>query len=440
MKVNVEALSNTERKVEVFIPREEVAAKIEEVFNELKRSAKIKGFRPGKAPRRIIEAAYGSYIFDEVSSKLVSESFKKALDEASVNPISRPRITADKVEQDKEFHYMAVFEIIPEFEIDNYIGIKLKKEKREVKEEDIEHVINQTREQSAQAKPIEGDREVITGDYLIIDYVGLLDGKPVKDLQVKDVQVVVGEKKLMAEFEDNLIGMRKGEERKFNVTYPEDFQMKDVAEKTVEFTVNVKGILNRILPEPNDEFARDLGEENLEGLKKKIQEDLEKRFMKESEDRLKEELVRVLLEKSSFDVPPSLIESEIIRLKREFAFNLERHGLVVPKFGQETEERFRERAIGNLKTSIILGAIARKEEIRAEDEEIEDKLAEISKSLQLPLEKVREVYEKNNMIEGLESRLVEDKVLRFLIEKSDLKEVSGVEIQMSMQRENVTCT
>ncbi|MBF8303613.1 MAG: tig, partial [Candidatus Dadabacteria bacterium] len=149
MKVNVESLSNTEMKVEVFIPKEEVTGKIEEVFKELERDAKIKGFRPGKAPRRVIEAAYGSYIFEEVSSRLVSQSFEKALEEVSIIPISRPRITKDKIERDKEFHYTAVFEVIPEFEVKDYIGIELKKEKREVKEEDLALVLNQLRERGA---------------------------------------------------------------------------------------------------------------------------------------------------------------------------------------------------------------------------------------------------------------------------------------------------
>lgn len=433
MRVNIESLSNTERKVEVFIPREEVTAKIEEVFNEIKKSAKIKGFRPGKAPRKIIEAAYGNYIFDEVSSKLVSESFKKALEEASVTPISRPQIITDRVEQDKEFHYTATFEVIPEFEVRDYVGIELKKENRKVKDEDIERTINQIRERSAQAKPIEGDREVRSGDYLIIDYAGSLDGKPVKELQAKDAQVVVGEKKLIAEFEDNLIGMKKGEEKEFDLTYPEDFQMRDIAGKAVRFRISVKEILERILPELDDEFAKDLGEESLEGLKKKIGEDLEKRFERESEDRLRGDVIKILLEKNSFDIPPTLIEDEMVRMRREFAYNLQRHGIQVPELNREAEEKLRERAADNVKASIILGAIARKEGIKVEDEEIEDKLVEISRSVQVPLEKVREVYEKNNMIEGLEARLIEDKVLRFLIEKSSVKEVSGEESQIDKE-------
>jgi len=421
MKVNVESLSNTEMKVEVFIPKEEVTGKIEEVFKELERDAKIKGFRPGKAPRRVIEAAYGSYIFEEVSSRLVSQSFEKALEEVSIIPISRPRITKDKIERDKEFHYTAVFEVIPEFEVKDYTGIELKKEKREVKEEDLALVLNQLRERGAQAKPIGEDREVRTGDYLIIDYVGVVDGKPIKDLKAKDAQVIVGDKRLMAEFEDNLIGIKKGEEKEFEITYPEDFQMKDVAGKKVKFTVTVKEILERILPELDDEFSKDLGEENLEGLRKRIRGDLEKRFNKESDDMLKGGLIKVLLERNPLDVPPILIENETLRLKREFAINLERHGLKPPVLNDEAEGNFRNRAEQNVKASIILGAIARKEGVQVDEDEVDNKLIEISKSAAVSFQKVREMYEKNNMVDSLKASLVEDKVLNFLIEKSDAK-------------------
>jgi len=427
MKVNVESPSNTERRVEVFIPKEEVIGKLEEVFKELEREAKIKGFRPGKAPRRVIEATYGSYIFEEVSSRLVSQSFEKALEEVSVIPISRPRIIKDKIERDKEFHYTAVFEVIPEFEVKEYIGIELKKQKREVKEEDVERVLNQLRERGAQAKAIGEDREVRTGDYLIIDYVGTLDGKPVKDLKAKDAQVIVGDKRLMAEFEDNLIGMKKGEEKEFEFTYPEDFQMKGVAGKTIKFTATVKEILEKILPELDDDFSKDLGEENLEGLKKKIREDLEKRVNKEFEDKLKGELIKVLLERNPFDVPPSLIENETLRLKREFALNLERHGLKLPVLNDEAGGNFRNRAEQNVKASIILGAIARKEGVQVDEDEVDNKLIEISKSAAVTFQKVREIYEKNNMIDSLKASLVEDKVLNFLIEKSDVKEETQID-------------
>jgi trigger factor len=427
MRVDVESLSNTERKVEVVIPVEEVKDKIEKVTREFQKNAKIRGFRPGKIPRSLVESMFRDDILSEVSSRLVSESFEEALKEVSVTPVSRPRITPERVERDKEFRYTAVFEVVPEFEVKDYTGIELKRERYEVKDEDVDRVLNGLREREAEAKPLETDREVRKGDYVVLDYEGRLNGKVVKDLKKTDVQFLVGEGRLIAEFEENLEGMKKGEEKEFDVNYPEDFQMEEVAGKTVRFKVRVKDVLERVLPELDDEFARDLGHESLEGLKKKIREDLEKRLHEESKRKLKEELIRVLIERNPIEVPPSLVESELTDLKRGFANSFERYGLEVPPIDQETESVLRERAIRNVKISLILGAIAKKEGIEVSEEELDRRLIEISRSIEVPFEKVREVYKRRDAIESLEARLIEEKVFDFLLEKSNIEEVSGGE-------------
>jgi trigger factor len=234
---------------------------------------------------------------------------------------------------------------------------------------------------------------------------------------------LVGDRKLIPEFEDNVIGMKKGEEKEFEVTYPEEFEIKEVAGKTVKFKLKLKGILERILPELDDEFAKDLDHENLEGLRKKVKEDLEKKLEDESRSKLKEELVNALLERNPVDAPPSLVENEAMRLKREFMLNFQKRGLHAPPLNKEIEDKFRERAIRNVKTSIIIGAIAKKEEIKVDEKEVDNRLMEISRSFEVPFEKVREVYENNDMIKSLEASLLEDKVFNFLIEKSNIEEV-----------------
>jgi trigger factor len=219
--------------------------------------------------------------------------------------------------------------------------------------------------------------------------------------------------------------MGKGEEKEFEVRYPEDFAMKEVAGKTVKFTLKVKDILQRILPGLDDEFAKDLGQENFEGLKNKIREDIAKKLEEQSQKRLKEEIVKFLLEKNTFDVPSSLVEDELIRIKREFLHNLQRHGLDIPHLDQDWEDRFRERALRNVRISIIFSAIAKKEGIRVGEEELNNKLREIAKSYEVPVEKVKEVYQNNNMIPSLEAQLIEEKVFDFLLEKSNIEEVQG---------------
>jgi len=433
MRVNLEALSSTEKKVEVSIPSEEVKEKMEGIFKEFQKKAKIRGFRPGKIPRNLVESVYKDDILKELSSRLISESFEDALKEVSLTPVSRPRITADKVEQDSDFRYTAVVEVIPEVEVKDYTGIGLKREKYEVKDENVNRALDQLRERSAEAKPLETEREVRKGDYVIVDYEGRLDGKSIKDLKRNDVQFLVGEGRLLAEFEDNLAGMKKGEEKKFDVSYPEDFQMQEVAGKTVNFEMRVKDILDRVLPELDDDFAKDLGQDNLEDLKKKIREDLEKKLDEESQNKLRGEIIKSLLEKNAVDVPASLVEGETARLRREFIHNLERHGVQAPPLNEQSQEKFRERAVRSLKTSIIIGEIAKKEGIKLEDGELDNKLMEIAKSFGAPLEKVREVYQSNDMIGTLEAGLIEDKVFNFLLEKSNIEEVSGDQNQIDKE-------
>jgi trigger factor len=430
MKVNVETLSSTERKLDVFLQPELVKEKLEEVFKEFQKSAKVRGFRPGKVPRRVIESIYGKQIFNEVSSRLVSDSFQEALQEASVTPVSRPNLTKDELETDKEFHYSAVFEIIPDFEVDDYIGIELKREKIEVEDDEVSMVLDRLRNRSAEAKPIETDREAAKGDFVIIDYEGTLEGKALEDLKKSDVQFLVGEGQLIPEFEEAIIGLKKGEVKKFDVSYGEEFQVREAAGKTVNFELRLKDILDRILPDLDDEFAKDLGEENLESFKKKIREDLEKRHQADSTSKLRTNLTNKLIENKAFDIPNSLVEEESMRLKREFLFNLQRQGLRVPKLDEKAEKSITERAIANVKSSIVLGAIAEKEGIDVTGGEVDRRLSEISKSFEVPYEQVREAYQSNSMLDGLRASIREEKVVDFLIEKAKIEEVLGEKNQI----------
>lgn len=425
MKVNLESVSKTERRVDVVIQANEVKNKIENVIRDFQQNAKVKGFRPGKVPRRLIESIYGKQIINEVSSRLVSESFENALNEASVRPISRPKLTTDKVEPDRDFHYTAEFEVIPDIEVDNYIGIELKKEKEEIKDGEIERLLLQLRNRSAQAKPLEEEREARNGDFIIIDYEGTIDGKSLEELRKQDVQVIFGEGHFIKEFEEAMVGMKKGEEREFDVTYPDDFQIKEAAGKAVKFKLKLKDILERILPDLDDEFAKDLGEENLENLRKKMKEDLERRLEESSKNKLKSDLIQKLIQNRSIDIPQSLLEEQVMRLKWEFSLNFQRQGLPVPELDEKNEERIRDRAMRNIKSSIVIGAIAKKEGIYITDDEVRNKLLEISKSIDIPYERVLETYKKNDMFERLRAELLDDRVTEFILEKARINVVSS---------------
>jgi trigger factor len=424
MKVNIENISGTERKMSVVLPLEQVQEIRTAVFDEISKSAKIKGFRPGKAPVNVIESAYKNEILSEVATRLVHESLESALNEVDASPITRPQIDPPKeFTTDKDFEYTAVFEVLPEFEVSEYKELPLKKEVGEVSDEDIEQALKHLREHRAEVKPYEEEKAVEAGDIAVIDFEGSLDGEPIEDLKKTDVPFVVGEHKMIPEFEENVIGMKKGEEKEFDVTYDEDFQIEEAAGKKVNFKLVVKDVQERILPELSDELAKEIGVDDLESLKVKIKEDLGRQLDQQSQTKLRADLLDVLVERNEVDAPPSLVHEEAHRLAQGIQQNLQQRGMPERELDEEAQRMIAERSLRNVKASIILGAISRAEEIKVSEEDINENLSGIAQSYNISTEQVREIYEQNKLLDGLEANLAEQKVIDFIIENAKIEEV-----------------
>jgi trigger factor len=431
MKVNIENLSGTERKVDVVIPVEIVKEKRDEVFDEIRKSAKIKGFRPGKAPAKVVESMYKKEILGETATRLVSSSLEDALKEVSAHPISRPQINPpDVFETDKDFHYSAVFEVLPEVELAEYKGIPLKKEVHEVKDEDVDHTIEHLLEHRAEVKPYEEARAVEKGDVAIIDFEGTIDGEPVKDLKRSGFQFLVGRDKLIPEFEENVLGMKKGETKEFNVSYGQDFQVKEAAGKAVHYRFNLMDVLNRTLPELDDELAKELGKDDVASLKEQIREDLIKQTEQQSEGKMRQQVIDTLLERNTVDAPPSLVHDEVARLSRNMIQNLHQRGLNVQSLDDSSKVAIADGALRNVRASIILAEIAKKEDIKVTDEDIDKSLSGIAATYNVPTDQVREIYRENNLLDPLEANLTEQKVIDFIIENAAIEEVPGEPIHV----------
>jgi trigger factor len=431
MKVSIENLSGTERKVDVVIPVEVVKEKRDEVFGEIRKNARIKGFRPGKAPAGVIESVYRKEILGETATRLVTESLEEALKEVSAHPISRPQINPpDLFETDKDFHYSAVFEVLPVFELSEYKGLPLKKEMHEVRDEDVEHTIEHLIEHRAEVKPYEEEKAVEKGDVAIVDFEGFLEGEPVKDLKRSGLQFLVGHDRLIPEFEESVIGMKKGETKEFDVSYGEDFQVKEAAGKAVHYKFSVKDVLRRTLPELNDELAKEVGMENVAALRERVREDLKNQSEQQSQGALRQQVVDALVDSVTVDAPPSLVNDEVARLARNMIQSLRQRGLKIDTLDDASKAALAERALRNVKTSIILAEIRKKEDIKVTDEDIDKSLSGIAATYNMPTQQVREVYRQNDLLEGLEASLAEQKVIDFIIENATIEEVPGEPIHV----------
>ncbi|MEM4409899.1 MAG: trigger factor [Candidatus Caldarchaeum sp.] len=432
MKVSVESVSSTQKKVDVVIPAEEVRKTYEEVIAEFQRSAKLKGFRPGRIPRRVVETVFARSIEGEVAQKLVSETLARALSEADLSPVTRPSIVSEELKSTKDFSYTVEFEVVPSFELSPYTGIRLTKDTSSVTEEDVLRVLDELREEHAQAKPLSRPREVGSGDFVVVDYEGVCEGKPLAELTQKGIQLVVGRGKLLPEFEDALVGMSKDEEKEFSVTYPENFRIREAAGKSVIFKIKVVDIMERELPALDDEFAKDLGADSLDALKSRIREHLERDLERRKMGRMRGEIINYLLSRNTFDVPQSLVMAEAARIRRDIAVRLQGLG-EAPRFDEKMEEEITKGAEANLRISIILGEIAKREGIVVTEGEVAERLEEIAKSLDMPLSRVKEIYDKNDQYLELRTRLLEDKVIDFLIEKASLEEAPPGEAQIDKE-------
>jgi trigger factor len=437
MKVSIENLSGTERKVDVVIPVEIVKEKRDVVFGEIRKGAKIKGFRPGKAPVNMIESVYRKEILGETATRLVTDSLEEALKEVSAHPISRPQINPpDLFETDKDFHYTAIFEVLPVFDLAEYKGLPLKREIHEVREEDVDHTIEHLIEHRAEIKPYEGEKAVENGDVAIVDFEGAIDGVPVKDLKRSGLQFLVGHDRLIPEFEENVIGMKKGETKEFDVSYGEDFQITEAAGKAVHYKFSVKDVLKRTLPELDDELAKEVGMEDVSALREQVKEDLKRQSEQQSEAKVRQQVVDALVDKNTVDAPPSLVNEEVGRLARNMIQTLRQRGLNIETLDDASRAALAERALRNVKTSIILAEIRKKEDIKVTDEDIDRSLSGIAASYNMATEQVREIYRQNDLLEGLEASLAEQKVIDFIIENATIEEVPGEPIHVDNKGEN----
>ena len=425
MKVNMENLSDTQRKLQVIVPADVVKQERNAVFKEIYQVAKVKGFRPGKAPVNVVEAMYKSEILSETMQKLLSNTLEDALREAEVNPINRPEITPpDAIEEDKDFEYTVLFEVLPEIELGQYKELKLKKDKQAVKDEDVDQAILHLREHKAEVKPYEKKKAVKDGDVVIVDFEGSLDGEPLKDLKRENVQFIVGEKKMIPEFEENVMGMKKEEEKEFDVTYDESFPVEEARGKAVHYVLKLKDVLKRTMPKANDELAKGIGLESMDELKTKIKEDLGRQLEQQAETKLRKELMDILVENNpSVEAPGSLVQQEAERLVQSVKQNMQQRGVPEMDLDEKTLEEIGNHAVRNVKASLVLGEISRKEKISVSEEEIKESLSNIAQSYNMNTEQIRELYEKNNLLEGLEGNLAEQKVIDFIIENAEVDEV-----------------
>lgn len=424
MKVNVEDISSIKKKLNIEISEEEVAKEINFFYQEVGRKAKIKGFRPGRIPRSILERYFKDYVKTETIQKLIKDTYPSALSETNLQPVSPPVIDAGEIEAGKSFIYSAIIEVKPDIKIEGYLGLNIEGKKDIPKEEEIEERLKGLQNLHANLKTVEDDRPIQKGDYVILDYEARVDNKPLGEGKANDFSVEVGSGRFIPDLEEKLIGLKSNEEKEIEVSFPENYGYTKWAGKTVSFYVKIKDIKEKILPPLDDEFAKDLGNSSLDELKAKIREEIEKEKKIASENELKDQIVDQLLKSNSFEVPESLVDEQIKTLISDTKLRLKAQGIDQKELNlseEKLKEEYYDTAKKQVRTFLILENISAQEGITVSEEEVDDRLRKLSEMLNQKFEAIKRYYEQKGLISELRVNILMDKTLNFLLEKANIR-------------------
>ena len=418
MQVTVNEVGVLTKKLKIVLPEEEVTKELDAGFRKIKNEARIKGFRRGKVPRHILEQTYGHQVRAEVAEKLVQATYFDAVEKEKLDVVAHPEIKTPVFEEDGSFSYEAEVDTRPQFELQDYKGVDIEKEKITVTDAEIDSAIDGLRREVAPLRSVE-DRAVQERDIVIADFDGFHEGEQLKQVHGENVNVDVGTGRHGQEFENKLIGMQKGEEASVEVDFDADSPNPLLAGKKIEFKVRINDIKERVLPELDDEFARDVGEDfdSLSALRQHIKEKILAEKEQALEGNISDRIMQKLLEANQFEVPSRLVQHEINEYIKQTEETLQRGGLSLEAAGinrAETEERYRETAVKRVRGDFILKKIAEQEEIKVLDEDLNNGFARIAKQYNMTVSEVKGYFKNRDDMLPFMNELLNEKILKFL--------------------------
>jgi trigger factor len=426
MKVQIENAGPFEKKIFFEIPGEVVSQEVESTYRALNQNAKLKGFRPGKVPRSILERYYKIQVENEVIAKLIEDSYGKAVEEHHLTPVAAPTILDRTFEAGKDFKYTVTVEVKPEITVEGYLALEVERSPVVVTEEEVEARLNALQDSHAQLKPVETDRPVQVKDLVIVDFTGSLDGKPLEGWKVNDHLVEVGSKSLVGALDEQLVGFPRNQEQEIPITLPENYPRKELAGKEINVRLKVKEIKEKILPALDDEFAKEAGDfQTLLDLRARLRKNLEEQKQAEADQATKEKLLVLLREKHPFAIPKSLIERQVQHIMTRTELQMARQGLKLDSAGIDTQkirESLTPTAENEVRGSLILEKVAEAEKLSVSEDEVEQRLQRLATQLNQRVEAVKNYYEKKDRLEDLRALMLEEKTLDFLLSKAKIIE------------------
>lgn len=440
MKVEIENLGEVKRKLMIEVPSAEVNQEVDRAYLKLGKNAKVKGFRPGKVPRSILELYYRKQVEQEVSDSLVRRSLGEALKEKALEPVSLnwPEILPQLV-VGEDYRFSVELEVPPEFEVTDYLGLSLGAPEVEVTEEMVDQRLDEIRQSNAILRPVAESRGIKEGDFAVLDYQAYFGGQPVESGRQENYYLEVGAGKFHGEFENQLLGLTPGTETRFPVDLPPDFFNPLLAGKMVEFQVKVHEVKEKVVPDLDDAFAQGLGGnfQTIADLRQAVREDIIKVKESERQNLLETQVLDQLLARTPFEAPPSLVRQEQESIHREQWERLRQYGVNLEGMDREQMlERVQPQAERRVRGRLLLERIAAQEGLTVDEAELEDGLERIAARSGREVAQVKQFYQEHDLLGALRRTLRDEKTMKFLLDKATVATEAPASPQEAPGQEN----
>ncbi|OQX13031.1 MAG: trigger factor [Desulfobulbaceae bacterium A2] len=424
MDIVVENVSELSRKVTITLPPEEARTELDAAYAKLQREVTLKGFRRGHVPLSVLRKTFSAKAEEEAGEKLVQATYFDAIEREKIDAVVHPEIKESTFSEDGGFVYVAMVDIRPQFELAAYKGLEIERPDTTVSEQEINEEIERLRREKAPLRNA-GDRAATAGDVVVIDYQAFHNGKILHEVHNEDAVVELGADRLSRELEGKLIGMRKGEQALHEVSFPADGQHPLLAGRTIEFKVDVKEVRERVLPELDDEFAKDIDQKytSLEELRAGLAEQMRQRKETAREGDLHDRIMERLLAANDFPIPQRLVQFEVQEMLSRLEENLRRQGLDFTAAGVDREalaEAQRPVAEKRVRGDFILKKIAEQEQITLQNEDIERGFKRIAAQYNMTVDEVRKYFRRREETLPLMHELLNEKVLALLKQEASM--------------------
>lgn len=437
MQVAVENASGLERKIKVSVPSEQISQEVKKRIKELTKTVKLKGFRPGKIPEKVVEMQFGDSVRQEVVRDVMWETLQQALQQEKLYPAGLPKVEVVSFKAGEPLEYTASFEIYPEVKLANLAEIEIEKPTAEIKDPDVEKMIEKLQQQNVKWK--DTPRAAQNKDLIQIDFEGFIDDVPFEGGTAKAFRLELGSNRMIPGFEEQLIGANPGETRDITVTFPEEYHAKDLAGKAAKFVVTVNKVMESQLPELNEAFAKDLGvsDGTVEGLKKEVRDSMQRDLDRRVRENVKAQIVKKLLQLNQIEVPEALVDSEIQRIQKQFQRQFSMQTGQKDKLPELPREQVEQQAKDNVTIGLLLSQWIKDRDIKVDGSRVRTRIEEIASGYHQPDEVLKWYYSNNEALGEIEAAILEEQAIDGLLEELKVvpKNMSYEEIMNSNEQQ-----